>query len=132
MRVIVVGGGIGGLGAAIAVGRAGHQVVVLERAARLDPAGAGITLFANAMRALDRLGVGDAVRTSGAPAEQSAILTSSGRQLLGLPGRPARGRGGDPPQRPPDGFPRRCPERSPWRLSHVGRARRGRRDREAQ
>ena len=86
MRVIVVGGGIGGLGAAIAVGRAGHQVVVLERAARLDPAGAGITLFANAMRALDRLGVGDAVRTSGAPAEQSAILTSSGRQLLGLPG----------------------------------------------
>jgi 2-polyprenyl-6-methoxyphenol hydroxylase-like FAD-dependent oxidoreductase len=59
--------------------------VVLERTARLDSAGAGITLFANAMRALDRLGVGDAVRARGAPAEHSAILTSSGHQLLALP-----------------------------------------------
>jgi 2-polyprenyl-6-methoxyphenol hydroxylase-like FAD-dependent oxidoreductase len=86
MRVIIVGGGIGGLAAAIALGRRGHRVVLLERTARLDAAGAGITLFANAMRALDRLGVGDAVRASGAPAEHSAILTSSGRPLLALPG----------------------------------------------
>jgi 2-polyprenyl-6-methoxyphenol hydroxylase-like FAD-dependent oxidoreductase len=70
MRVIIGGGGIGGPGATIALGRPGHQVVVLERKARLDSAGAGITLFANAMRALDRLGVGDAVRARGAPAEQ--------------------------------------------------------------
>ena len=69
----------------IALGRAGHRVVVLERTARLDSAGAGITLFANAMRALDRLGVGDAVRARGARAEHSAILTSSGYQLLALP-----------------------------------------------
>jgi 2-polyprenyl-6-methoxyphenol hydroxylase-like FAD-dependent oxidoreductase len=79
LRVIVVGGGIGGLGAAIALSRAGHEVVVLERASRLDSVGAGITLFANAMRALDRLGVGDAVRGRGAAARHSAILTSGGR-----------------------------------------------------
>lgn len=91
MRVIIVGGGIGGLAAAIALGRAGHRVVVLERTARLDSAGAGIMLFANAMRALDRLGVGDAVRASGAPAEHSAILTSSGHQLLVLPSDPLEG-----------------------------------------
>ena len=49
MRVIVVGGGIGGLAAALGLRRAGHGAVVLERAPRIDPAGAGITLFANAM-----------------------------------------------------------------------------------
>jgi 2-polyprenyl-6-methoxyphenol hydroxylase-like FAD-dependent oxidoreductase len=86
MRVIVVGGGIGGPGAAIALGRAGHQVVVLERAAHLESAGAGITLFANAVRALDRLGVGHAVRARSAAADHSAIRTSSGRRLLTLHG----------------------------------------------
>jgi 2-polyprenyl-6-methoxyphenol hydroxylase-like FAD-dependent oxidoreductase len=85
MRVIVVGGGIGGLGAAIALRRAGHEAVVLERAARLESVGAGITLFANAMRALDLLGVGDAVRAHGAAARRSAIRTASGRQLAALP-----------------------------------------------
>jgi 2-polyprenyl-6-methoxyphenol hydroxylase-like FAD-dependent oxidoreductase len=58
VRIIVVGGGIAGLSAAIALRRAGNEVVVLERARRIDPVGAGITLFANAMRALDRLGAG--------------------------------------------------------------------------
>jgi choline dehydrogenase-like flavoprotein len=75
VRVIVVGAGIGGLGAAIGLRRTGHDVVVLERAPRIDPLGAGITLFANAMRALDRLGVREAVAVRGALAERSAILT---------------------------------------------------------
>jgi 2-polyprenyl-6-methoxyphenol hydroxylase-like FAD-dependent oxidoreductase len=85
MRVIVVGGGIAGLSAAIALRRAGDEVVVLERAPRIDPVGAGITLFANAMRALDRLGVREAVAARGAPAKRSAILTSEGRELSRIP-----------------------------------------------
>jgi 2-polyprenyl-6-methoxyphenol hydroxylase-like FAD-dependent oxidoreductase len=85
VRVIVVGGGIAGLSAAIGLRRTGHEVIVLERAPRIGPVGAGITLFANAMRALDRLGVGEAVAAQGAPAKRSAILTWEGRELTQVP-----------------------------------------------
>jgi 2-polyprenyl-6-methoxyphenol hydroxylase-like FAD-dependent oxidoreductase len=85
MRVIVVGGGIAGLSTAIALRKTGHEVVVLEQAPRIDPAGAGITLFANAMRALERLGVAEAVAARGAAATRSAILTRQGRELTQVP-----------------------------------------------
>ena len=83
--MIVVGAGIAGLSAAIALRKTGNEVVVLERAPRIDPVGAGITLFANALRALDRLGVRDAVAARGAAATRSAILTSDGRELTRVP-----------------------------------------------
>jgi 2-polyprenyl-6-methoxyphenol hydroxylase-like FAD-dependent oxidoreductase len=85
MRVVVVGGGIAGLSVAIGLRGTGHEVVVLERAPRIDSVGAGITLFGNAMRALDRLGVQHAVAAQGAPARRSAVLTSEGRELADVP-----------------------------------------------
>ena len=85
MRVIVVGRGIAGLSAAIALRRTAHEVVVLERAQRIDPIGAGITLFANAMRPLDRLEVGEAVAARGSAATRSAILTWRGHELIEVP-----------------------------------------------
>jgi len=85
VRAIVVGGGIAGLSAAIGLRQSGHEVVVLERAPRIDPVGAGITLFANAMRALDRLELGQAVAARGAAATRSAILTWQGRELTQVP-----------------------------------------------
>ena len=85
MRIIVVGAGIGGLSAAIGLRRAGHEVVVLEQAPRLEAVGAGITLFANAIGALERLGVAEAIAALGAGATHSAILTAGGEQLAELP-----------------------------------------------
>lgn len=57
VSVLIVGGGIGGLAAAVALRRAGVAVRVLERAATLEPLGAGLSLFPNAIHALSRLGV---------------------------------------------------------------------------
>jgi 2-polyprenyl-6-methoxyphenol hydroxylase-like FAD-dependent oxidoreductase len=85
MRAVVAGGGIGGLSAAIALRRAGIETVVLERTSKLEAAGAGITVFANAMRGLEQLGVADSVAERGARAERVAILASDGRSLSEMP-----------------------------------------------
>ena len=61
-KVIVVGGGIGGLAAALALARLGISVELLEQAATIGEVGAGIQLGPNAFAALDRLGVGEAAR----------------------------------------------------------------------
>jgi FAD-dependent urate hydroxylase len=65
-RAVIVGGGIGGLTAALALGHAGFEVAVFERAPELREIGAGISLWANATRALKRLEVYDGIRSSGA------------------------------------------------------------------
>ncbi len=65
MKAIIVGGGIGGLTAAIALGRVGVEAVVFERAEELREIGAAVTLWANATKALKKLGVYDAVREAG-------------------------------------------------------------------
>jgi 2-polyprenyl-6-methoxyphenol hydroxylase-like FAD-dependent oxidoreductase len=89
---IVVGGGIGGLTTAIALRRRGWRVRVLERADALTEVGAGISLWPNAVRALDTLGLGDAVRARGTVEIAGAIRTPDGgvlvRQDLGRHGAP--------------------------------------------
>ncbi|MFJ6741558.1 FAD-dependent monooxygenase [Streptomyces sp. NPDC091279] len=83
---VVVGGGIGGLAAAIGLRRVGWEVTVVERAAVLDDAGAGISLAANGLRALDELGVGTAVRAASRGQYTGGTRTPSGRWLARLDG----------------------------------------------
>lgn len=65
-KIGIVGAGIGGLTAAIALHRAGHDVVVFEQSKQFLRVGADINLTPNAVRALDGLGIGDAVRRTAA------------------------------------------------------------------
>jgi 2-polyprenyl-6-methoxyphenol hydroxylase-like FAD-dependent oxidoreductase len=64
-RVLIIGGGIGGLVAALALRRVGIDVAVFEQAPELSEIGAGITLWTNAIKALQYLNAADSVCTSG-------------------------------------------------------------------
>ncbi|MGP3923499.1 FAD-dependent monooxygenase [Streptomyces sp. 8N616] len=80
-RAVVIGAGIGGLTAAAGLHRGGWSVTVLERAASLEPVGAGIALAPNAHRALDVIGAGDEVRAMSFWQGEGGLRLPSGRWL---------------------------------------------------
>ncbi|MER6390636.1 FAD-dependent monooxygenase [Streptomyces sp. NPDC001523] len=83
---VVVGGGIGGLAAAIGLRRIGWEVTVVEREPTLEDAGAGISLAANGLRALDELGVGEAVRDASRGQYSGGTRTPRGGWLTRMDG----------------------------------------------
>ena len=85
MKAVVVGAGIGGLAAAVALRDAGVDCVVVERAHELHEVGAGVTVQANGMAALARLGVADGVRTRGGRARVARVRDRRGRLLGEVP-----------------------------------------------
>lgn len=72
-RISIVGGGIGGLTAALALQRFGHRVSVFEQSRELREIGAGVTITPNAMHALHFLGIGDRVAKEAGPTEAYLI-----------------------------------------------------------
>ena len=85
-RIDIIGGGIGGLTAAIAAAQQGVEACVLEQADELGEVGAGIQLGPNAMAVLSALGLGDAVRDI-ARVPEAVVLNDaqSGRRLTRFP-----------------------------------------------
>jgi salicylate hydroxylase len=82
----IIGAGIGGLAAALALRRVGASVRVIERAAEAAEIGAGIQLGPNATRLLDQWGCLDALRAhASAPAQVQASAASTGKVLGTLP-----------------------------------------------
>ncbi|MFI8992620.1 FAD-dependent monooxygenase [Streptomyces sp. NPDC053542] len=83
---VVVGGGIGGLATAVGLRRIGWDVTVVERAPVLGDAGAGISLAANGLRALDELGLGKAVRDASRGQYSGGTRTPRGSWLTRMDG----------------------------------------------
>lgn len=65
MNVAVIGGGVGGLAASLALRQVGVRTTVFERQQHFPRVAVGIVLTPNGVRALDALGVGDQVRERG-------------------------------------------------------------------
>ena len=61
LRIAIIGGGIAGLATAIALRNVGLRPVVFESAREIGAVGAGVVLAANAIKALRRIGIADAV-----------------------------------------------------------------------
>jgi 2-polyprenyl-6-methoxyphenol hydroxylase-like FAD-dependent oxidoreductase len=96
--VLVAGGGIGGLAAALALTRQGFDVQVLEQAAELGEIGAGIQLGPNAFSAFDALGVGPAARARAVYIDEMVMHDALDESLVGrIPtGEAFRARFGNP------------------------------------
>jgi 2-polyprenyl-6-methoxyphenol hydroxylase-like FAD-dependent oxidoreductase len=91
MRTLVAGSGIAGLAAAIAIRKAGHDVVVSEKASELREIGAALSLWPNAMAALDHLGLAEQIRSRSLEAPTASIRSSSGDELVRFDAEKMRG-----------------------------------------
>ncbi len=65
LKVVIIGAGIGGLTAGIALRQVGYSVEIYDKASELRPAGAGISLWSNGVKVLNRLGLGNAIARIG-------------------------------------------------------------------
>ncbi|MEU9806857.1 FAD-dependent monooxygenase [Mycobacterium sp. NPDC050853] len=81
-RLIVVGGGIGGLAIALSAASSGNDVVVLERAREFAEIGAGIQLAPNGLHALNLLGVGDKIDAIGVQVDSLRLFDATADRLI--------------------------------------------------
>ena len=98
LPILIAGGGIGGLAAALGLAQKGFRVVVLERAATLGEIGAGIQLGPNAFHAFDYLGVGETARAMAVYVDRLRLMDAvTAQDIVSVDlGEPFRKRFGNP------------------------------------
>ena len=80
-KAIIIGAGIGGLATALALQNTDWKVHVLERSGTLSPSGTGLSLWPNALAALERLGVLDEVLAAAVPV-RGDVLDMDGNPIM--------------------------------------------------
>ncbi len=81
LKAVVIGAGIGGLTAGIALQQAGYVVEIYDRVRELRPVGAGISLWSNGVKVLNRLGLGAGIASIGGQMNCMEYRTKTGRIL---------------------------------------------------
>lgn len=81
-HIAIIGAGIGGLCTAIALQKRGFRVDVYENTAVIKPAGAGIVLAANAIKALDKIGISETIIKAGKNLNSFQILAEDGEIIM--------------------------------------------------
>ena len=81
MRVIIAGGGIGGLTAALSLHAAGIETEVFEATAEIRPLGVGINILPHAVRELTELGLGEALAATGIATRELRYISAHGQEI---------------------------------------------------
>jgi 2-polyprenyl-6-methoxyphenol hydroxylase-like FAD-dependent oxidoreductase len=78
VRVAIIGAGIGGLAAAVALRRVGIEALVIERVTRIREVGAGLSIWSNAVNAIRELGLETVVMASASVVERIVVRSPAG------------------------------------------------------
>jgi FAD-dependent urate hydroxylase len=97
LKVTIIGAGIGGLTTGIALQKLGYDVEIYERTRELRPAGAGISLWSNGIKVLNRLGLGEKVATIGGQMNRMEYRSHKDEQLSAVDLTPLVDRVGERP-----------------------------------
>lgn len=82
LRILIIGAGIGGLSAGIALRQAGFEVEIHDQVKEMRPVGAAISLWSNGVKCLNRLGLGRQIAALGGHMDHMAYLDGLGGSVL--------------------------------------------------
>jgi hypothetical protein len=81
LRIAIIGGGIAGLTTAVALRKLGFRPTIFESAPEIKALGAGLALAANAIKALERIGIADKIIPAGQLLDRFSILDQAGMPI---------------------------------------------------